>query len=76
MKYTPTALIINGNIGQALAIVIIEVMRLSDKREDKDMAMPQPKMEEMKEINMKKLEAMLKRGKKRYDKGLSKLAKN
>jgi hypothetical protein len=49
---------------------------LSDKKEDKDMAMPQPKMEEMKEINMKRLDAMLKRGKKRYDKGLSKLAKN
>jgi hypothetical protein len=49
---------------------------LSDEKEDKDMAMPQPKMEEMKEINMKRLDAMLKRGKKRYDKGLSKLAKN
>lgn len=76
MKKIPDILIIDSNIGQALAILISEVMRLSDKKEDKDMAMPQPKMEEMKEINMKRLDAMLKRGKKRYDKGLSKLAKN
>jgi hypothetical protein len=53
------------------------VISLGDNKEEKDMAMPQQKMEQKKEnLNMKKLDAMLKRGTARYDKALAKLAKN
>ncbi|MEM5592732.1 hypothetical protein AAHH67_15185 [Niallia circulans] len=50
---------------------------MASDKEEKDMAMTQQKMEQMKEqANMKKLDAMLNKGIKRYDKALAKLAKN
>jgi len=52
---------------------------MCDKKseEEKDMALPKEQILEKKEsLDMKKIDAILKRGIKRYDKALAKLAKN